>query len=304
MATWRHLKRQKGKEQFRPFFILLFMKQSFFKSFLVLLFTMVGLSATADSYDCVVDGIYYQLIGNEATVVVSPSNSKYEGNVVIPSTITFNNNSYNVTSIGDYAFEGCRSLTSIIIPNSVTTIGSNAFWNCIGLYSVTSLITVPFKLDESAFQCTGDYDADIMYGIAKLFVPIGRSSIYATTTGWKKFASIADADTKYKLTYIVDGTIYKSYDIQAAEVITPEPDPYKEGYLFSGWSEIPYLMPAHDVTIDGSFRVDQTGIAGISSERLTPKMYYAVDGRRYQTRQRGMNIIRMSDGTIRKVMVK
>jgi hypothetical protein len=33
-------------------------------------------------------------------------------------------------------------------------------------------------------------------------------------------------------------------------------------------------------------------------------MYYAVDGRRYQTRQRGMNIIRMSDGTIRKVMVK
>ena len=177
------------------------------------------------------------------------------------------------------------------------------FGNCIGLYSVTTLITVPFKLDESVFQCTGNYDADIMYGIAKLFVPIGRSAIYSTTSGWKKFVSIADTDTKFKLTYMVDGTMYKTYDIQAAEVITPESDPVKVGYIFSGWSDIPYLMPAHDVTVYGSFTPD-AAVEGVAMDGATPKVYYSVDGRRHETQQKGLNIIRMSDGTVRKTIVK
>ena len=42
-----------------------------------------------------------------------------------------------LTSIGDYAFEGCSGLTSITIPNSVTSIGYQAFYGCSGLTSVT-----------------------------------------------------------------------------------------------------------------------------------------------------------------------
>ena len=42
-----------------------------------------------------------------------------------------------VTSIGNYAFEYCRSLTNITIPNSVTSIGNSAFYKCTSLTSIT-----------------------------------------------------------------------------------------------------------------------------------------------------------------------
>ena len=42
----------------------------------------------------------------------------------------------SVTRIGDYAFEGCSSLTSITIPDGVTSIGNSAFSDCSGLTSI------------------------------------------------------------------------------------------------------------------------------------------------------------------------
>ena len=51
----------------------------------------------------------------------------------------------SVTTIGDWAFAGCDSLTSINIPNSVTTIGKGAFSHCDSLTSITipsSVITI------------------------------------------------------------------------------------------------------------------------------------------------------------------
>jgi hypothetical protein len=107
---------------------------------LSLLLLAILLPATALAHDFEVDGIYYNINGNEATVTYLGSYGyqyeEYTGDVSIPATVTYNGTTYSVTSIGDYAFQGCIGLTSIIIPNSVAAIGNNAFYGCIGLTSI------------------------------------------------------------------------------------------------------------------------------------------------------------------------
>jgi len=60
----------------------------------------------------------------------------------------------------------------------------------------------------------------------------------------------------YKLTYIVDGVEYKTYDVDYGTVLTAEAIPEKEGYSFSGWEGLPETMPAHDVTVSGTLSIN------------------------------------------------
>ena len=57
----------------------------------------------------------------------------------------------SVTSIGDGAFIGCKSLQSITIPNSVTSIGDHAFEHCESLQSITIPNSVT-KIENYAFS--------------------------------------------------------------------------------------------------------------------------------------------------------
>ena len=60
----------------------------------------------------------------------------------------------NLTSIGEWAFAYCHSLTSITIPNSVTSIGIQAFWKCYSLTSVTIPNSVTSIGDEAFRDCS------------------------------------------------------------------------------------------------------------------------------------------------------
>ena len=90
---------------------------------------------------------------------------------------------------------------------------------------------------------------------ATLYVPESSINNYKATEPWSKFKSIVSltSNTYYTLTYLVDGKVYKTYELAAGSTITPEPEPTKTGYTFSGWSEIPEIMPEHDVTVYGTF---------------------------------------------------
>ena len=86
--------------------------------------------------------IYYNYINNktelEVTYAGSFDNSAvYTGSIVIPESVTYEGNTYSVTSIGDYAFNVCNGLTEVTIPNSVTSIGTSSFYGCSSLEKIT-----------------------------------------------------------------------------------------------------------------------------------------------------------------------
>ncbi len=73
-----------------------------------------------------------------------------------------------VTTIGNYAFEGCTGLTSVTIPSSVTSIGYSAFENCESLTSVTIPGNVG-TINNGAFEgCTGLSEITINDGVRRI----------------------------------------------------------------------------------------------------------------------------------------
>ena len=91
-----------------------------FTACLITLILSVFFSISASAYRIEVDGIYYDIAENNATVTYGEK--EYSGDIVIPKSITFKKWIYSVTSIGDYAFAFCSGLTSVTIPNSVTVL--------------------------------------------------------------------------------------------------------------------------------------------------------------------------------------
>ena len=104
----------------------------------------------------------------------------------------------------------------------------------------------------------------------------------------------------YTITYVLDGEVYSTETIEYGAKIVPPVIPGLEEYTI--WEDVPATMPASDITIYGK--------AKDIIDSLTPVLskgegdVYDLNGRRLSAPQKGLNIIRMRDGTTRKVMVK
>ena len=115
--------------------------KTYFIPFFVTVAALFAATPYAAAYDCEVDGIYYSRISATEVEVTNKvfsdqNQAAYTGSITIPSSVTYNGKTFNVVSIGDYAFRDCSSITSITIPNSVTSIKTFAFFNCNAMTSV------------------------------------------------------------------------------------------------------------------------------------------------------------------------
>lgn len=156
----------------------------------------------------------FNYCGNLSTISVSDENTTYDSrnncNAIIQTATnqivrgTFNTIIPNtVTSIGDNAFNGINSLTSIVIPESVTSIGQQAFRLCNSLVEVVCKAKVAPQLKSEAFS----------YGIlpkATLYVPEESVESYKADSEWKKFADIQSLPYAYVNISAAEKTTYCS----------------------------------------------------------------------------------------------
>ena len=78
----------------------------------------------------------YNYISGKYAEVIQYGDRKYNGAVVIPSTVQHNGTTYTVTKIADNAFADCTALTSITIPATVTELAGSTFYNCTELKEI------------------------------------------------------------------------------------------------------------------------------------------------------------------------
>lgn len=276
----------------------------------------------------------YDSRGNCNAIIETSSNTLVTGckNTVIPDNVlTIGRDAFdgcanltdikfpdNVRNIEEHAFRNCSGLTSIAIGNGVNQIGACAFEYCSGLKSIYISNSVKYIGNYAFEHCNALKDVycyarqvpstgfELFYesyvDSITLHVPTASIEAYSTATEWNKFKKIvAMAMPTYQLIYIVDGEVYKTLELEYGETITPEPNPSeKEGYTFSGWSEIPETMPAHDVTVYATYT---SGIAEIIVAQGV-RHIYGPDGKPRKELQKGLNIVLMCDGMTKKVLVK
>ena len=162
------------------------------------------------------------------------------------------------------AFYEC-GFTDVNIPNSVTKIGDYAFCACFSMVSVVIPNTV---------------------------TSIGK---YAFAFNWFTLKDVYCYARQVPDTY--DGSLFEGSPIGEATLHVPAGSisDYEDAAPWNGFGSIVPLTDNDPVP---------TGIKNISNNLTAAGQYFAIDGKHTATSRRGVNIIRMDDGTVRKVLVK
>jgi hypothetical protein len=90
------------------------------------------------AHDFIVDGISYNITSLTKREVEVTSNAavQYEGDIVIPDSVSYRGRIFYVTAVGDYAFLSNAKVNSIKIGKRVKHIGASAFEYCLDLMSI------------------------------------------------------------------------------------------------------------------------------------------------------------------------
>ena len=187
----------------------------------------------------------------------------------------------SITSIDSKAFSDCSGLTSLSLPSGITSIGRNAFSGCSGLTSL-SLPSGLTSIDYNAFSgCSG---------LTSLSLPSGLTSIdFNAFSGCSGLTSIYVYAEKLPN---MGSDVFDGCDAKKCTVYVPK-GTYDDYWL----SEFGYF--------ENIVEFDPTGINNvITSNDAKELSRYSVNGQRLSVPTKGLNIVKYSDGSVKKVVVQ
>ncbi len=210
-----------------------------------------------------------------------------------------------VTSIEESTFEYCSSLTEVTIPNFVTNIGQCAFGHCTGLTEVTIPDAVT-SIGLSAFvRC-----------IKLTKVTIGSSVTSIGGGAFDRCSSLTEVTIPNSVTSIGSYAFYNCSSLTKVTSLNPK-SPTCYSNTFDGASTstcvlyVPlgatksYSTAAGWKDFFNIVEIDTSGIDNIvNSEDAIEVARYTVSGQKITASQEGINIVRYSDGTTRKILVQ
>ena len=186
-----------------------------------------------------------------------------------------------ITSINYSTFSCCSGLTNLVLPSSVTSIGNNAFSSCHGLTS----ITLP-----SSVTSIGDYAFSGCYGLTSITLPSGVTSIgkYA----FSDCSSLASIYVYAEKMPKMGSYVFQYCDAKNCTVYIPK-GTYDDYWL----SEFGYF--------ENIVEFDATGIDKVTTSTNAKELSrYSVNGQRLSAPAKGLNIVKYSDGSVKKVVVQ
>ena len=289
------------------------------KQLLLFLFALLPMLAMADDSGSCGSGVTWTYTESTETLIIQGNgamdNYDESGPSILRITAPWKNYvkqikeviiKDGVTNIGEWAFFGCSGLTSVTIPNSVTSIGRSAFVDCSGLTSITIGNSVT-SIGDGAFRgCSGLTSITIPNSVTSIeneafFNCSGLTSVTigneVTSIGNYAFAGCSGLQSVYSKVEDVFGINKNTFDTNTyskAKLYVPVGK--KAVYQDTPW----WLSFTNIEEYDYS-----TGIAAQQMGKDVKVVdAYQLNGQKRNGVQRGLNIVRMSDGTTRKVVVK
>ena len=193
----------------------------------------------------------------------------------------------SVTSIGDHAFYGCSSLTGITIPNSVTSIGSSAFSGCRSLTSITIPDSVT-SIGSSAFS--------YCRSLTSITIPDSVTSI--GDWAFSYCDSLTSITISNSVTRIGD---YAFRDCSSLTSITiPNSVTSIGDYAFSGCRSLTSIMIPDSVTSIANYAFDWCSRLTSITFNGTKAQWNAIPKGNYWNYYTGSYTVHCTDGDIQK----
>ena len=217
--------------------------------------------------------------------------------------------SEGLETIGKQGFSECLSLDNVVVPNSVFYIGPFGFQSCLSMHS----IVLPENL--------GVIESYMFNGCDKLESVEIPESVYAIGQ-WAFFAcnSLRSLTIPAGVSYIgpealAAGYHYNQFDVYSMienppmlnqEIVLPPHNPNYHTTLHVPAGKLDkYKNTLGWLNFGEYVEFDTTGIGMSSSDEESEVVTrYSLDGKQLKAPEKGLNIVRMSDGTVRKVVVK